>query len=64
MFDLELKVKGKGIIQPVNCHWETLATNLEEFREVVVRSGFQFALVGRNFINCQLITCILLVMSG
>lgn len=56
MFDLELKVKGKGIIQPVNCHWETLATNLEEFRKVVVRSRFQFVLVGRNFINCQLIT--------
>ncbi|KAK2997361.1 hypothetical protein RJ639_025175, partial [Escallonia herrerae] len=34
-FDVKAKVKGKGSLSIVHSKWETLATNLEEFREIM-----------------------------
>ena len=53
--------KGKGCLTPsaINFQWETLATNLEEFRKVVVRL---------NFLVCSglgtLVHCLFLAMAG
>lgn len=42
--------KGKGCLTPsaINFQWETLATNLEEFRKVVVRLKFSCLFWTRN----------------
>jgi hypothetical protein len=46
MYPSKRNSKGKGCLTPpaISSQWETLATNLDEFRKVVVRLNFLFVL--------------------
>lgn len=45
--NMKKKVQGKGNLQAANIQWETIATSLEDFRNVVVRNNKYFIFVGQ-----------------